>query len=229
MIAGGQGAARKLLNLALVVIVLILAAGSAYEVKRTTPAYQETALVVFSVPKSQSAPYAYTMFVRSLITSANAITEVLMSPQAQRQIREAGGAAEVSMALVNLYSEQYPDYGQPIANLTAMSPSAANARRSFAIAARLITRLLAARQAHASVRPRNRISVEIIGDTGLVAQKGSLKRVYAGLAILTLVAVSVARGVLRPRGINKNLPAAAAYHSGRQVGREEGRPITARS
>ena len=192
-------AARKRLSLAAVAIVLILTAGAGYEIRSTRPSYLESALVVFSLPKSQSAPYAYTMLASSLITSGEVVTQVLMGPQAQRQIREAGGAAEVSLKLVNLYSEQYPDYGQPLADLTAMSPSAAKAHLSFEIAVRLVRRLLAARQAHEGARPRNRISAQIIGDTGPVVQEGSSKRVYAGLAALALIAVSVVRGFLCQR------------------------------
>ena len=112
------------------------------------------------------------------------------------------------MALVNLYSEQYPDYGQPLATLTATSPIAANVHQSFRIAARLLARLLAAQQAHAGVPPRKRISAQIIGDTGPVAEQGSAKRVYAGLAVLALVAVCAVRGILRQRDASKSRPAA---------------------
>jgi nucleoside diphosphate kinase len=192
-------AVRRRLSLAAVAIVLMLTAGAGYEIRSTRPSYLESALVVFSLPKSQSAPYAYTMLASSLITSGDVVTQVLMGPQAQRQIREAGGAAEVSLKLVNLYSEQYPDYGQPLADLTAMSPSAAKAHLSFEIAVRLVRRLLAARQAHEGARPRNRVSAQIIGDTGPVVQEGSSKRVYAGLAALALIAVSVVRGFLCQR------------------------------
>ena len=202
-----EGAARKRLTLLLVMIVLMLAAGAVYEVRNTPATYQESALVVFSLPKSQSAPYAYTMFATSLISSADAITQVMMSPLAQQQMREAGGTADVSMALVNLYSEQYPDFGEPLANLMSVAPSAAIAHRSFEIAVRTINHLLAARQAHANVRPRNRILAQIIGDSGPVIQVGSAKRVYAGLAVLTLVALSIVTGLSRSGSPSKSLPA----------------------
>jgi hypothetical protein len=203
-----HGAMRKLIRLAAVAMVLILAAGAGYEIRNTRLTYSESALIVFSLPKSQSAPYAYTMFAPSLIASGSAITQIVMSPQVQRQIRMSGGTADVSMALVNLYSEQYPDYGQPLATLTATSPIAANVHQSFRIAARLLARLLAAQQAHARVPPRKRISAQIIGDTGPVAEQGSAKRVYGGLTVLALVAVCVVWGFLRQRDTSKNRPAA---------------------
>lgn len=202
------GAPRRRIYRLAVVIVLIFAVGVGYEIKSTAPTYLESALVVFSLPKSQSAPYAYTMFAPSLITSGEAATQILMSPLAQGQIRQAGGTAAVSLTLVNLYNEQYPDYGEPLATLTAVSPNAANVHRSFGIAVRLLGHLLAARQAQASVPLRNRISARIIGDTGPVVQTGSSKRVYAGIALLALVAVSLVWSPQRRARTIKNHPAA---------------------
>ena len=190
---------RKRLSLAAVAIVLMLTVIAGYEIRSTRPSYLESALVVFSLPKSQAVPYAYTMFASSLITSGQVATQLLMSPPVQRQIREAGGTAEVSLKLVNLYSEQYPNYGLPLANLTVMSQSAANVHLSFEIAVRLVRRLLAARQAREGMRPRNQISAQIFGDIGPVVQEGSFKRVYAGLAVLAVIAASVAGGFLRQR------------------------------
>ncbi len=171
-------------------IVLFLAAGVRYELASNPPIYAEGTTVVFHLPKSQRAPNAYIIFAPSLIATSEAMTQILLSPQAQQQIRAAGGAASVNIALVNLYDEEYPNYGVPLANLTVSSPGAASVRPTFAIAVRLLQRLLAARQARLNVRPRNRISAQVIGVTGLTVQDGSPKRVLAGLAVLALIAYS---------------------------------------
>lgn len=127
------------------------------------------------------------------------MTQILLSPQAQQQISAAGGAADVNIALVNLYDEEYPNYGVPLVNLTVSSKGAATVRPTFAITVRLLHRLLTARQAKLSVRPRNRISAQVIGDTGLTVQGGSPKRVIAGLAVLALIAYSALFGLLGRR------------------------------
>jgi len=171
------------------VVVLFLAAGAGYDIEGAPRAYLDSATVMFSMPSSQTAPNAYFRYAPSIITASEAMTQILLSPQAQRQIRAAGGTANVSMALVNLYDEEYPDYGVPLATLTAASPSAANARRTFMISARLLDHILAARQVQAGVRPRDRISAQIVGDTGPVYQAGSSKRALAGLALLAVIAV----------------------------------------
>jgi hypothetical protein len=191
---------RNVLRLAAALVVLCVAAGTGYRMLRTSPTYLESATLVFPLPKAQTAPNAYLMYAPSLITSGEAMTQILLSPQVQQQIHAVGRRADVDMELVNLYSEQYPDYGEPLATLSAASPGAATAHRSFTAAARLVRRLLAARQARARVPRRDRIQVRVIGDTGPLIQAGSALRVLAGLAIMAIVAVAALWGMLERRG-----------------------------
>lgn len=182
--------ARRWRRLAAALLVWVVAAGVGYDLMKLPPSYRESATVMFSLPKSESSPNAYYAYAIPLITSAQAMVQELTSPQAQSEILKAGGSARVDLQLVNLYSEQYPDYGVPLATLSAASPSAGNAQRTFVIAVRRLVSLLAARQAKAGVARRDRISAEIIADTGPLVQTGSRKRVLAGLAALALMAVA---------------------------------------
>jgi hypothetical protein len=193
-----------------VVVTLLIALGAGYAMKRTRPAYLETATVVFSLPRSQTAPNAYFVFAPALITSSEAIIQVLMSPQGRRQISEAGGTAKVDLELVNLYNQEYPEYGVPLATLTAVSPSAAATHRTFMIAARLLNHDLVTRQAHSGVPWRDRITEQVIGDSGAIAQKGSSKRAYAGLAFLTLAGVCMVWGWMGQRLTRQSRPSSAA-------------------
>jgi hypothetical protein len=186
------GKARKRLRLVLVVAVLLLAAGAGYDMKISAPMYLESATVEMSLPKTQNAPNSYYMFAPSLITSGEVMVQILMSPSAQRQIGAAGRDASVSLALVNLYNEEYPYYGVPLATLTADSPVAADAHRTFVAAVRVLGLLLAARQKQIGVPPRERISAQILGDSGPVVQAGSRARVFGGLALLAALAAGLA-------------------------------------
>jgi hypothetical protein len=186
------GKARKRLRLALVVAMLLLAAGVGYDIGVSPPMYLESALVEFSLPKTLNAPDAYYLFAPSLITSGEVMVQVLNSPSAQRQIGAAAQGASVSLALVNLYNEEYPNYGVPLATLTAASPVAADAHRTFVVAARVLGRLLAARQERAGVPPRQRVSAQILGDSGPIIQTGSRARVFGGLALLAAIAAGLA-------------------------------------
>lgn len=199
---------RNWLSLAAVATMVLLAAVAGYSIAKTPPMYMESATVVFNLPKSKTSPNAYYIFAVPLITSGEVVAQILMSDQAMRQIREAGGTASVKLALVNLYDEEYPDYGVPLATLTATSPSAENVHRTFMIAERRLGHILAARQAQLHVAPRNRISDQIIADTGPLPQDGSSKRVFAGLALLTVVAVSTVWGFLNRRGVARIRPVA---------------------
>ena len=186
------GKARKRLRLALVVATLLLAAGAGYSIEISPHMYLESATVELSLPQAQNAPNAYYMFAPSLIASGEAMVQILMSPSVQRQIGGTGRGASVSLALVNLYNEEYPYYGVPLATLTAASPVAAEAHRTFAVAARVLGLLLAAQQKQAGVPPRERISAQILGDSGPIIQTGSRARVFGGLALLAAMAVGLA-------------------------------------
>lgn len=186
------GKARKRLRLTLVVAMLLLAAGVGYDIGISPPLYLESATVEFSLPKTLNAPNAYYMFAPSLITSDEVMVQILNSPSAQRQIDAAGRGARVSLALVNLYNEDYPNYGAPFATLTAASPVAADAHRTFVVAARVLGLLLAAQQKQAGVPPRERISAQILGDSGPIIQTGSRARVFGGLALLAAIAAGLA-------------------------------------
>jgi hypothetical protein len=200
------GKARKRLRLTLVMATLLLAAGAGYDIEISPPMYLESATVELSLPKAQNAPNAYYMFAPSLITSGEVMVQILMSPSAQRQIGAAGrGATSASLALVNLYNEEYPYYGVPLATLTVASPVAAEAHRTFAAAARVLGLVLAAQQKQAGVPPRERISAQILGDSGPIIQTGSRARAFGGLALLAAIAASLAwdgagrwRGGTRP-------------------------------
>jgi hypothetical protein len=184
--------ARKRLRLILVVATLLLAAGAGYDIKVSQPRYLESATVELSLPKARNAPDSYYMFAPSLIASSEVMVQILMSPSAQRQIGAVGRDTSVSLALVNLYNEEYPDYGVPLATLTAVSPVAADAHRTFVAATRVLRLLLTTRQRQMGVPPRERISAWILGDSGPVIQTGSRARVFGGLALLTAIAAGLA-------------------------------------
>jgi hypothetical protein len=194
-----RNADRSRLRRAAVLLVALTAAGIGYHVAGTPPVYLESATVVFTLPRSDMSPHAYKRFVNPSIMSGEAMVQVLMSPQTRFQIRRAGGTASVSLALVNLYNEEYPDYGIPLATLSAVSPSTEATHHTFMIAARLLRGLYAYRQAEAGADARIRFSAQIIADTGPTRQQGSLKRVLAGLGLLALVAVGALWGLIDAR------------------------------
>ena len=113
--------ARRWWRLGAMLLVWVVAAGVGYDLMKLPPSYLESATVMLSLPKSESSPNAYYTYAIPLITSTQAMAQELTSPQAERQISEAGGSGHVDLQLVNLYSEQYPDYGVPLATLSAAS------------------------------------------------------------------------------------------------------------
>lgn len=172
-------------------LVFILTAGVAYSIKRTPPMYAETGTAVFTAPKSPVYPNPYSSWRGDLPATAYIMTEAMLDAQSQDRVRAAGGTADFSLAPVNLSNEEYPNYGTPYVTLTTTSVDPADAHRTFTIVASSFEHLVSARQAQAGVLPGNRISTSIIGNTGPLLQAGSPKRVYAGLAVLAVVAASM--------------------------------------
>jgi len=199
-----------------VMAVFILAAGVLYDFKSTPQTYQESATVVFTPPTSLQNPNPYSSFGGSLITAGEIMIRFLMSPQGQQRVRAAGGTADFNVALVNLYNQEYPDFGDPYAILSASSDNPAAAHATFVVVARQLLGILAAKQAQAGVSPHNRVAARVVGDSGPVVQHGSSKRAYAGVLLLTIVpafmvAISLDRRRDRRRGARRARPPA---HSG---------------
>jgi hypothetical protein len=216
------GKTRKRLRLTLLVATLLLAAGAGYDIEISPHMYLESATVELSLPKAQNAPNAYYMFAPSLIASGEAMVQILMSPSVQRQIGATRRGDSVSLALVNLYNEEYPYYGVPLATLTAASPAAADTHHTFAVAAHALRLLLAAQQKQAGVPPRERISARILGDSGPVIQTGSRARVFGGLALLAAMAVGLAWDGAGRWGAGAAPYALAARAAGRRPGSRGG-------
>jgi hypothetical protein len=191
-----QYVAARLPQLAAMAVAALLACGGAHAIETTPPQYAESADVMLVLPPALSSPADYHIYVTPLITSEEAVIQALGSPQALRRIRSAGGTAQVGMALRNLYNEEYPEYPEPLATLTASAASAAGVRRSFAAAAGMVRGVLAGWQARAGVPPRGRISARVVAVTGPVEQRGSAKRALAALGLLTAVAAGSVRSAL---------------------------------
>jgi len=201
-------------HLVAVIVVLTIAAGVTYSIVSTPPTYSETATVIFSAGPSLADSRASASFMIPLIATEVMMSQTMMSSPTQNQVRAVGGTASFELVPYNLYSLQYPDYGEPITMLTVTSPSPAAIQRTFGAVLGLLGRRLAAMQAQ--VPPRNRIQDSLVGDSGIAAQPGSSMRVLGGLVLLTVIAVFMVAnfldrrqyrlGVPRPRG--RQVPAA---------------------
>ena len=186
-----------------VMVILVLAASVGYMLKRTKPVYEETGTVVLAIPSSAQNPNPYNFFGDSLTYTGYVIVHMLMSPQGQQQLRAAGAIGTFNLALVNAYNEEYPNY-EPYIAVTGGSRDPADAHRTFAIVAKVLSDDLSAMQAQQGVLPLDRISGTMVGDSGTIIQSGSPKREYGMLAALVIVVVFTVvlfldRHPLRPR------------------------------
>jgi hypothetical protein len=169
-------------------LILIITAGLGIKIERDRPTYVESATVLFTVPNVDSSALTYTWQAQSLISTGAVVGEILMSPQIEREVARAGGTAPYSLTLVNLYNQDYPEYGYPEATLSATSASPAGTRRTYLIAKRTMINVLAAWQDRAGAPKQHRIVAQVTNDSGPVARMGSRQRALGGLLLLGLVA-----------------------------------------
>jgi hypothetical protein len=147
------------------------------------------------MPFRESAT-VYTMRADSLIATGSVMSQIVMSARTRDQIAAAGGTASYTVALINLFNQDYPDFSYPEATLTVTSPDPAVTHRTYLVVKRTLTAVLAGRQRQAGATPASAIRVRFIDDSGLVAQKGSRKRALAGLLVIALVAYGTTAGVV---------------------------------
>ncbi len=140
------------------------------------------------MPNIDSSAMVYTWQAQSLISTGSVVSQIVMSPQIEREVARAGGTAPYSLTLVNLYNQDYPDYSYPEATLSANSPSRASTHRTYLIAKRTLINVLASWQARAGAPRHHRIMAQVTDDSGPVARTGSPKRALGGLVLLALVA-----------------------------------------
>jgi hypothetical protein len=179
-------------HLIAVSVVFVFAIGMLYVVKSSPIVYDENADVIFTAPAPHANPYS--SFTSSLISTADVMTRIMLNPQSQQRVRNAGGTAYFNVGLVNLYNLQFPYYGDPYVAVSTVSVDPASAHRTFEIVAAAFQRLVATQQVQAGVPPISRIATHLVADTGPVPERGSNKRAYAGIILLAIIgAFMVAR------------------------------------
>jgi hypothetical protein len=125
-----------------------------------------------------------------LISTGSVISQIVTSPQIEHQVERAGGTAAYNLALVNLYNQDYPDYGYPEATLSVHSSDPVSTHRTYLIVKRTLIETLTSRQEQAGAPPGHRIVAQVANDSGPIPRTGSRKRALGGLLLLGLVAAS---------------------------------------
>jgi hypothetical protein len=166
-------------------------------IRHAPQTYLESATVIFTERKSHPISNPNSTITGSLITITAVMVENLMSPHSAALIRKSGGTAQFDFTLANYYNQDFPEYSFPAATLTSESTDQAAAHNTFGSAVSLLSRLLEARQS--GVPTGKRFTMHVVGDTGAVAQHGSLKRTYAAIGALALIAMSTEIGFISRR------------------------------
>lgn len=183
-------AALKLRKAIAVIVVLIISAGAAYDIKRTPELYSDGATVIFFVAHQPTQTQAQADSINESLVA----TEVMLAQTTMQYVSTAAGKVQIVAFPCNRSNLQYPDYEEQCATLTATAANASAVHWAFRHAYRVLTSHLLKLQISSAVPSRNRIRTYLVGISGAVSQPGSRMRVLAGLGVLTLIGIlTVAR------------------------------------
>jgi hypothetical protein len=165
------------------IVIFVIAAGLTYHIHHTAQPFMDTTTVAFVMPGR-----GINVDSTSLLAVNQIMATYMMSPAGKQQVRSAGGVSDFDMAMVNLYNEDFPNYGVPYSTISASSPDPAEAQSTLTAVMRVLQSNLASRQASQGTHPGRRVGVQIIAPpSGPIEQTGSPKRTLAGLIILILI------------------------------------------
>ena len=168
--------------------ILVIAVGLGMQIEQNRPSYVESATILFTMPNLDRSATLYSWRAQSLTSTGSVVSQILMSPQIEHEVAQAGGTANYDLTLINLYNQDYPHYGYPEATLSASSSDAASTHRTYLIAKRTLIKVLATLQSRAGASRRQRVIAQAADDSGPMPQSGSRPRALGGLVLLALVA-----------------------------------------
>lgn len=181
---------------AAIVIAALIAGMLSYWLIRENPGYVDSGGVTFITP--QGGPIAMFHDKKALLAVEDVAAGYMLGPQGEQRVRAAGGTAPYKVTMLNLYNEEYPDYGEPYITITAMSPYPEAARRTFRAAYRVLRTATTMLQERAGATQESAVQAALAAaPTGPVAQDGSYGRSCAALALLTIIATYMTTGVLK--------------------------------
>jgi hypothetical protein len=184
------------------IAIAALAAGMfGHYLIRGNPGYIDSGGVAFTAPKNPMSMFANK---RSLQVVEEAAAWFMMGSQGEQQVRAAGGTASYNVAMLNLYNQEFPNYSQPYVTVTVMSNYPEEDQQTFRAVLGVLRKATATLQEQVGAAPKNVVTTTLVAQpTGPIAQGGSHKRSYAGMVVLTIIAVYAIARVLDRRGPRK--------------------------
>lgn len=170
-------------------IAALMASTLIYQVIRENPGYIDSGGVTFAAPNGSRSMFQN---MRSLQAVEEVTAWYMMGSQGERQVRAAGGTAPYTVAMLNKYNEEFPDYSRPYITITVISHFPQAAQQTFRAALSVLRTATATLQEQAGATPRSEVkAILAVEPPGPVAQGGSHRRSYASSAILTIIGTCV--------------------------------------
>ncbi|GGK79523.1 hypothetical protein Sme01_21670 [Sphaerisporangium melleum] len=149
----------------------------------------------------------YDHFTDNHIYMALATARYFDNPGTKQRLRAMGGTALFQFQVAHWGNEELPVYGQPYANLQALSDDPDEAKVTLDLALKLLDKKLENLQTSAGANGRVMIKWEPLGDViGPVRQSLQRGRSMAGIALMVLLASVAVAFATRDRGADQHRP-----------------------
>jgi hypothetical protein len=173
--------------------VLMCTAAVMVLVQKRTIQYQACASVALVAPKSTTFPNVYEYLQTSLIITTSVVTQKVMSPEVQQELKAAGLTATYDAELLNSGNGNYPAYTEPLMNLCSFSSNPLLALdTSNGVIARFGT-ILRDLQQQRGILPSGQVTEKIIASPSVTPLLGKKLQALIGVGLTGLLAaISIA-------------------------------------
>jgi hypothetical protein len=200
-----------------VLVVFVAVGGYGYHLVHKNPGYLNTVTVGFVGPRASSTVFSN---YRGLLVTEEVSAWYMATPEAQQQVRAAGGTAQYNVALSNSFNEERPDYGTPYVIITTSSLDPSATVMTYNAVMKVLANHLHNEQVSQGAPQQTTVTLLLASPpTGPIEQGGSHKRSLAGVVLLALLLALFTASMLercKPSFKGRGLPIGRARGQGGQ-------------
>ncbi len=196
-------------------LIFLVAASAVLWVRFRSSLYQSSVTVAFITKSNDSGDQVYDHFTDNQIFMALATARFFDNPATREDLRRMGGTADFHYEVAHWGNEELPVYGQPYANLQALSRDPKESIGTLNLALKLLSQKVRQLQTAAGADGRVMIKWEPLGSISGPEIQGLQKaRATAGILLMAILSSGAVVSATRDLGRDPGGPAATGGTSG---------------
>ncbi|MFC4529939.1 hypothetical protein [Sphaerisporangium dianthi] len=189
-------------------LIFLVAGCAVFWVRYRSPLYQSSVTVAFITKTDHFKGEVYDHFTDNHIYMALATARYFDNPSTKERLRAMGGTAAFHFEVAHWGNEELPVYGQPYANLQALSDNPKESIDTLNLALQFLTQKLQRLQTSSGASGKVMIKWQPIGSVmGPERQSLQRGRAMAGIVLTTLLSSVAVLFTTRDRSADQRRPA----------------------